>query len=168
MTNIEWTDVTWNRFLTYVDKPDGDGCWLWKGGTFKGRGYGQFRVGAKKMRAHRVSWERYHGPIPDGMRVCHRCDTPACVRPDHLFLGTDADNARDRDAKGRGTLGRIRPEAASPGAANPAAKLNDAAVLSIRRLRAQGAPYRDIAERHGISISEARNVATRRTWSHVQ
>jgi len=165
MTAIEWTDETWNRFLSYVEQ--GDGCWLWIGGKFQGRGYGQFRIGARKVRAHRASWERHNGQVPEGLCVCHRCDNPSCVRPDHLFLGTHADNAADRDAKSRGTKGRKRPEAASHGVHNPAAKLNEAEVLSIRRLRAKGLTYRSIAERHGISVSEARNVASRRTWRMV-
>ena len=77
-----------------------DGCWVWIGA--KTNGYGVICIGGTKTRqAHRVSWELENGPIPDGMCVCHHCDNPSCVRPDHLFLGTRADNNRDRDAKGR-------------------------------------------------------------------
>lgn len=165
MTSIEWTDATWVKFHASYDKPE-SGCWLWNAGLFSG-GYGQFRVGRQKVRAHRAIWQQIRGPIPDGMIVCHTCDNRRCVRPSHLFLGTHADNAQDRDRKGRGTRGRKRPEAASPGESNPSAKLSEAAVISIRRLRQQGHTYRSIAERHGISVSSVRNIATGRTWGTV-
>jgi hypothetical protein len=76
------------------------GCLLWLGkvGT---DGYGLFKVGGKRRAAHRVSYEIHKGPIPPGLWVLHRCDTPACVNPEHLFLGTHADNMRDMVAKGR-------------------------------------------------------------------
>lgn len=87
------------------------GCWLWMGHC-SGR-YGRMRVGGNKAEgAHRLSWRLHRGEIPAGMLVCHKCDTPLCVNPDHLFIGTDADNARDRDSKGRQVAGRA-------GAKNP-------------------------------------------------
>lgn len=98
------------RFWSKVDKngpiashaPGLGQCWIWTGSTSEG--YGQINVGGGDGRhdwAHRVSWEIHHGPIPDGLWVLHRCDNPSCVRPDHLFLGTVADNNRDMIAKGR-------------------------------------------------------------------
>lgn len=76
------------------------GCWIWTE-YCNNHGYGRFRVDGKKTLAHRASYEAFIGPIPEGMLVCHKCDTPACVNPSHLFLGTDKDNVRDCINKGR-------------------------------------------------------------------
>jgi hypothetical protein len=90
------------RFWTRVDK-SGE-CWVWTGAHLP-TGYGRLTGAKRGMYAHRFSWELHNGPIPDGLLVCHKCDNPPCVRPDHLFLGTNVDNIRDRDAKGRGNGG---------------------------------------------------------------
>jgi HNH endonuclease len=87
------------RFWFRVDKT-GD-CWTWTGGKSR-NGYGAFWTKEKRLvRASRFSYEQHYGPIPNGMVVCHRCDNPPCVRPDHLFLGTQSDNMRDMWQKGR-------------------------------------------------------------------
>ena len=86
------------RFWKYVEKTDS--CWLWTGAKI-GNGYGHITVKRQSIKTHRFSWELHYGAIPAGMFVCHRCDVKACVRPDHLFLGTNQDNQLDAVAKGR-------------------------------------------------------------------
>lgn len=92
-----------DRFWENVQKSN-DGCWIWTASVSRA-GYGDIwvglRPGVRIIKVHRLSWEIHYGPIPDGLFVCHRCDNPRCVRPDHLFLGTHTDNMRDASAKGR-------------------------------------------------------------------
>ncbi len=76
------------------------GCFVWLG-CMSTSGYGRVRSDGKTQQAHRVAWQQTNGVIPEGMQVCHKCDTRCCVNPDHLFLGTNGDNIRDMVAKGR-------------------------------------------------------------------
>ena len=99
-----------------------DQCWEWSGSRFR-TGYGRLKIDGKTTSAHRLSWMLHNGPIPDGTCVCHRCDNPPCVNPEHLFLGTKADNNLDRDAKGRTARGdrngaRLHPETRARGDRN--------------------------------------------------
>lgn len=88
------------RFEEKVTPEPNTGCWLWTAcGTTDG--YGQIKVGKDMVRAHRVAWTLYRGAIPDGMHILHRCDTPPCVNPDHLYLGTHQQNMKDRSSRGR-------------------------------------------------------------------
>lgn len=86
-------------FWALVEKRGSDECWPFRGQLDKD-GYGQFQLKTRR-RAHRLVWEFVNGPIPAGMFACHHCDNPQCCNPAHLFVGTAADNAHDRDAKGR-------------------------------------------------------------------
>jgi hypothetical protein len=149
------------RFWGRVDKTDG--CWLWTG-TAHGYGYGLFNLPktetapARTWRAHRLSWVWEHGSIPDGLRVCHKCDVPACVRPDHLFLGTDNDNMRDAINKGR----------MWEGADHPLAKLTPDAVRDIRHRAANGEiPYR-IALSIGINPGTVWGILNGLSWKAVE
>lgn len=94
------------RFWSHVVKSDG--CWIWTAGTYKHGGYGLISIGDRNHRTHRVAWILANGEIPEGLFVCHHCDNPPCVRPDHLFLGTNLDNMRDSNQKGRLTKGSCR------------------------------------------------------------
>ena len=92
-------------FWSLVEK--GKGCWLWKSGTY-GSGYGRVRRGNVAWAAHRVAYELTVGPIPAGMEICHRCDVKACVKPSHLFHGTQKDNMQDWTRKGKNRLANDR------------------------------------------------------------
>jgi len=86
------------RFWGKVDKSKE--CWLWLGATTEG--YGQFGIGRKNVHAHRFAYEVTYGKIPEGLFILHKCDNPSCVRPDHLFCGTNQENMQDAYDKGRG------------------------------------------------------------------
>lgn len=139
------------RFWAKVDKngpvpphvPDLGACWVWTACRFKRSGYGCIGVKPRLRSAHRVCWELVFGPIPFGMLVCHRCDNPACVRPEHLFLGTHTDNVRDMVAKGR----RVD----NAGELHPSAKLSNAQVAALCAEYATGATQRDLAARYGVT-----------------
>lgn len=130
------------------------GCWLWQGG--KQRGYGKFTVRSKSIKAHRFSYQYYRGDIPPGMFVCHTCDTPACVNPDHLFIGTAKDNARDKEKKGRGNQVRGRD--------HYCAKLTPEQAMEI--FNAKGHNLK-IAQAYGVSDSLVRHIKAKRKWKHI-
>lgn len=141
----------------------GDGCWEWQ--NPRPDGYGSFKVGRKPNRktipAHRVSWEMANGPIPAGMYACHRCDNRKCVRPDHLFLGTPADNTRDAWAKGRGRAQRYAP------GFGPNARLSDEDAIEIfRRVRAGGRRVA-LARQYGVSVATIGNIARGDFYAHA-
>jgi len=140
------------RLFEKVEKTDT--CWLWMGTKVR-RGYGWLWVDAARGRgtAHRASWELVNGPVPAGLCVLHRCDVPACVRPDHLFLGTRTDNMRDMVAKGR----RVKA----------VAKLTPADVANVRARAAEGVRSAELARAHGVSRRAINAVISRETWADV-
>lgn len=142
-----------------------DGCWFWQGST-NPDGYGNFNIKRSDgswgcTKAHRFAWLVTHGQLPT-LNVCHHCDTPSCVRPDHLFTGTQADNMRDCQRKGRYShkTGRI-------GSAHQHAKLKERDIPTIRALRASGETFKAIAGRYGVSDSTIQNIFNGHTWGHV-
>jgi len=130
-------------------------CWVWTGGKFTD-GYGNIGTSKGARRAHRVSYELYVGPIPEGMQVLHSCDNPSCINPAHLSVGTCADNMRDRDTKGR--------HVPRPGVLNGAAKLNEADVRLIRISPLSTTELAGILE---VCTHTIRRVRTNTSWSHV-
>ena len=123
-----------DRFAENVERSDG--CWTWKGGKSP-RGYGKIEVCGRSLRAHRLAYELFVGPIPTGLMVCHTCDNPSCVRPDHLFAGTGQENTDDKVRKGRQARGeahyaRTSPEKLARGDRHGLVKLSDAQVREIR------------------------------------
>jgi hypothetical protein len=102
-----WKSLDEKRFFWNIDWPeDFDDCWIWPQNTKSG--YGMFGVGGRKVYAHRYAYQIMNGPIPPGMFVCHKCDNPPCVNPDHLFVGTPKDNVMDMYAKGRSIFQKAR------------------------------------------------------------
>lgn len=145
--------------LLYTSRVDpATGCRIWTGDTCKG--YGRFTFRTKFKLAHRASYEVHKGPIPKGMLVCHACDTPACIEPEHLFLGTHKDNMRDMALKGR--TGRPPRGTIPRGEGHPCARLNEDIV---RQIRAGG---RGWAKKLGVSEEAIRRVRRRLTWNHVE
>lgn len=118
--------------------------------------------GTPALRAHRVSWSLFRGAIPNSLNVLHRCDVRRCVNPDHLFLGTHADNTRDMISKGRG---RYR---ASPGVTNGRAKLTEAQVVEIRARGSAGASRKKLAAEFGVASTSISGIIHGKSWKHVQ
>jgi hypothetical protein len=137
------------------------GCLEWTGVTVKSNGrdshrYGRFTRNGAKQLAHRVAYERAHGPIPPGMQALHRCDNPLCCNPAHLFLGTHAENMGDMAAKGRASRRGAPPR---HGEANPRAKLRDAEIAEIRARRASGETVTSLASAFDVHHSHISRVA---------
>lgn len=152
---------TIGRFWGKVAMLNGPGCWMWCGGIGDS-GYGSFWRDGKNVSAHRASWEFANGPIPKGVGfhgtcVLHRCDNRLCVNPDHLFLGTMADNSADMVAKGRAS--HVRGERHSQ------AKLTEQQVKHIRS--AADVSSTDLARQFGVSPSLVWMIRKGLIWSHL-
>lgn len=177
------------RFWSNVQKADGDGCWLYRPGAtsrsqLRSAAYPLVRCNGARLRAHQWSWVVAHGPVPSGLCVLHRCDVPRCVRPDHLFLGTLAENNADRDRKGRQATGdrtkpwlrargerhgsRTKPASVPRGERHPHARLSASDVVEIRRLRTkEGLTQQAIADRFGLSQAHVSEIVRGTKWASV-
>lgn len=166
------------------------GCWWWTASSDKD-GYGSFVIDCRtgtSGRAHRASWELFRGSSPGPLDVLHRCDNPACVNPNHLFLGTHGDNNRDCAAKGRTARGARHPRwkggyqrPKGPGLArgerDGVAKLTESAVREIRARWTAGRPCAGpkrqpnsagaLAREFGVRKATIARVVKRITWAHV-
>lgn len=152
------------RFWSKVDRGQGpNACWLWNGSRNE-HGYGKVRIANRLFRAHHVAWIMTFGELPAGRGyhgtcVLHRCDTPACVRPTHLFLGTQHDNVLDMLRKGRAN----RPF----GERNGRAKLTIRAILRAEKAVAAGKSIRAVARELGVNNKGLWNALARRTWQSI-
>lgn len=148
------------RFWSKVEKTEN--CWLWTGAVGKSTGYGLIGVtakgfGTKSYSAHRLSWFLEYGPPPATASICHVCDNRICVRPSHLFLGTQADNIADAAAKGRMPHSEDHHQA----------KLTNQDIPVIRQLLKQGAPKSQIASQYGVSVGTIWHIHYGNTWKRV-
>jgi hypothetical protein len=131
-------------------------CWLWTGAV-TADGYGHTTIEGKNFRTHRLAWELANEPIPLGLSVCHHCDTPLCVRPDHLFIGTMADNQTDMVQKGRQAAGQR----------NGQAKLTNEQARTIRKRLANGESNRRLAAEYGVGYHTIWQIKLGRNWRHI-
>jgi hypothetical protein len=176
-----WLDGAWNRprLLDLLEDPrvttrfwqkvDQSGtCWLWTAAKNPG-GYGKFCLRKPlTMDAHRVSYQLTYGPIARGIVVCHRCDVPACVRPEHLFAGTHADNVHDMVRKGRNARGASLNRPSQVGQENYAAKLTEADVRCILARHVAGDRPTVIAADFHIAYRTVWAITRGKRWGHLQ
>lgn len=136
------------------------GCWLWLGYACH-NGYGRVRFEGKSWLAHRVAWFAHHGPIPEGMHLCHKCDNPGCINPAHMFVGTQADNVRDMIRKGRENRD---PRPYQRGELNQNSRITADVVRSILLSPLN---QRDAAAAFGVAPSWVQRIRKREVWRHV-
>lgn len=158
------------RFWLKVQKSEG--CWLWLGGR-NARSYGIFgfiKDGRQRsIAAHRFAYMDSVGPVPDDLHVCHHCDNPPCVRPDHLFVGTRSDNMRDAQRKGRMRVAQLRVlKGRRHGIGHPHVKLTEQSVRDIRVEYAAGlGSMSDLSRIYGVDIAHIHRIIHRKVWRHV-
>ena len=146
------------RFMERVFPEPNSGCWLWLGSCSK-KGYGRFWYRKHRWSAHRVSFTLFRCEIPKGLHVLHRCDTPSCTNPDHLFLGTNTDNIADRVKKKRTKIGDQRGEK------NNNAKLTPSDIAIIRSIK--NIPNEKIALMFDMERRAIDRIVSYRTWKHL-
>ena len=141
------------RLNARSEKITESGCQIWTGAATK-RGYGILRTNKINSYVHRLSYQLHKGVIPDSLLVCHKCDIPSCINPDHLFLGTNLDNSRDMVSKGRGMRGE----------SHTSAKLTPDDILKIRN---DSRIDRLIASDFGVSIGRISEIQSKKSWKHL-
>ncbi len=155
------SDVEIARFWSKVNVGSSTDCWEWTGAK-TGFGYGHMTIsGQKQIYAHRLSYAIHNGSISAGLHVCHSCDNPKCVNPAHLWLGTHAENMKDRNRKGRTNPPR--------GDKSASAKLTEADVIDIReraKIRKLG-DINSMAKEFGVTRGTIYTVIARLTWTHI-
>lgn len=150
---MTYDERTKQRILEKSIPEPNSGCWLWL--TYCGtKGYGQIKYKGNQMGAHRVSWIVHRGLIPEGALICHKCDVPCCVNPDHLYVGSNLTNRHDAIRRGRA------PQGETAGQSN----LTDSDILLIR---SDPRPQRAIAKEYGLSHTAIGNIKRGRTWTHI-
>lgn len=158
--NMRYHQDTIKRLWARVAK--GPGCWEWQGcRTVKGYGRMNFRVDGNlhQVYVHRMVWELERGEIPDGLSLCHHCDNPRCVRPDHIFVGTNSDNVRDGFSKGRFPAGE----------SSKLSKLTESQVVRIRLALVRGhLTQREIAAQFGIGQQNVSAIKRGKSWNWVK
>lgn len=150
-------NLPFHNFWNHVDKSSGpNNCWRWTK-QIDALGYGRVAVPTANYKyrgdnvlTHRHAWTLIHGPIPKGMHILHSCDNPACCNPAHLFIGTHADNMRDRNLKGR-----------------QYSKITEAEVRKIRSSHAQGIYQTTLAKLYGLHVTQISLICRRKVWKHV-
>lgn len=167
----KWDGADFVRFWTKVKILGPDDCWEWQAYRTP-NGYGQFGIGSSVFLSSRIAWAMANGTPEFPLHVLHKCDNPPCVNPNHLFLGTHADNVADMFAKGRACVGEARKLAmhgkVAYGEKHVAAKLTDEKVLLIRAMYASGGEsHATLGRRFGVTGTCIQAVLERRNWKHI-
>jgi hypothetical protein len=147
------------RFLEdkFIPEPN-SGCWLWERAT-TAAGYGVISIDGKLQYAHRLSYRIHYGPIPHGLLICHKCDIPQCINPNHLFIGASKDNTVDMFRKRRNVVNMLFGEN------HGNAKLTNE---QVRMIRLDNRSYRKIAAMYGVAYCQIQRIKSGRGWRHVQ
>lgn len=163
MNGLSDSDI--NRFWEKVSIQESDTCWIWLAAKDYD-GYGKFVVKGKSYYAHRVAYMIDVGIIPNNLCICHTCDNPSCVNPNHLFLGTPADNIHDMDAKGRRKT--TKGQSFTSGESNGQAKLTRNDIQTIRSLYDTGEYFQDdLAEMFNVSRSCISKITRLVRWTPI-